>query len=197
MIFGSPEKGGSAAKGFVLQPPDLRGGSVAHLNGYQDKIRSLLANLGEGLRAQFQWTCDCDYRTELTRYFRETEKVAHPHLKRVREERFQRYWEMMHRRELRRERLVMFISTDIAGYAGLLKTPEGLRAYYGKLLGQLRGQFDELTGTLRSIFGADTAVQPMDDLAHFTYCSRFLNPSLAERFDVDFDAQFNPALTIQ
>jgi len=197
ILFGSPEKGGLAAKGFVLQPPDLRGGSIAHLNGYQDKIRTLLANLGEGMRAQFQWTCDCDYRTELTRYFRETEKVTHPHLKQVRMERFQRYWDRMHRRELRRERLVMFVSTAITGYSGVLKSPGGLRAYYEKLLAQLRGQFDELTGTLHSIFGADTAVLPMDDLAHFSYCARFLNPSLAERFDVDFAAQFNPALSFQ
>ena len=34
ILFGSLEKGGTAAKGYVLQPPDLRGGSVAHLNSY-------------------------------------------------------------------------------------------------------------------------------------------------------------------
>ena len=83
LIFGALEKGGVAAKGFFLQPPDLRGASVTALNGYQDKVRALLANLGEGMRAQFQWTCDSDYRQELTRYFRETEKVVHPHLKAV------------------------------------------------------------------------------------------------------------------
>ena len=52
ILFGSLEKGGVAAKGYVLQPPDLRGGSVAHLNGYQDKIRSLLASVSGGMRAQ-------------------------------------------------------------------------------------------------------------------------------------------------
>lgn len=197
MLFGALEKGGVATKGFVLQPPDLRGGSVAHLNGYQDKIRSLLANLGEGMRAQFQWTCNSDYRQELTRYFRETEKVTHPYIKRARQERFDRYWEKMHRRELRREQLVLFVSTQIAGYSANLKTRGGLEAYYEKLLGQLRAQFEELTGTLRTIFGADTTVTPMDDLENFTYCSKFLNPSLAERFDLDFASQFNPALTLQ
>jgi hypothetical protein len=197
MLFGAPEKGGTVAKGYVLQPPDLRGGSIAHLNGYQDKIRSLLANLGAGMRAQFQWTCNCDYRTELARYFRETEKVTHPHLKRARQERFDRYWQKMHRRELRREHLVLFVSTPIAGYSGNLSTRVGLETYYVKLLGQLRGQFDELTGTLRTIFGADTTVTPMDDLAHFVYVLKFLNPSLAERFDVDFAEAFNPALTLQ
>ena len=113
ILFGSLEKGGTAAKGYVLQPPDLRGGSVAHLNGYQDKIRSLLATVAGGMKAQLQWTCNCDYKKELTRYFRETERMTHPHLKRVRGERFQRYWDKMHRRELRREHLVLFVTTKI------------------------------------------------------------------------------------
>jgi hypothetical protein len=197
MLFGALEKGGTAAKGYVLQPPDLRGGSVAHLNNYQDKVRSLLGNLGEGMRAQLQWTCNSDYRQELTRYFRETEKVTHPHIKRARQERFDRYWERMHQHTLRREQLVLFVSTAITGYSGSLKMRAGLETYYEKLLGQLRGQFEELTGTLRTIFGADTTVTPMDDLGHFAYCAKFLNPSLAERFDVDSAAGFNPGLSIQ
>jgi hypothetical protein len=50
ILFGSLEKGGCAAKGYVLQPPDLRGGSVSNLNAYQDKIRSLLANVSVGMK---------------------------------------------------------------------------------------------------------------------------------------------------
>lgn len=197
MIFGTLEKGGIASKGFVLQPPDLRGGSIDHLNAYQDKIRSVLANLGEDMRAQFQWTCNSDYRQELTRYFRETDRITHPQIKRVRTARFDRYWERMHRRELRREQLVMFLSVKITPHVGHALTRDGLGAYYEKILAQLRGQFDELTGSLKTIFGSDTTVAPMDDLAHFAYTSRFLNPSLVDRFDVDAAAQFNPALSIQ
>ncbi|MFZ5495454.1 MAG: VirB4 family type IV secretion system protein [Verrucomicrobiota bacterium] len=197
MIFGPLDKGGLASKGYILQPPDLRGASIATLNAYQDKIRGLLASLGEGMKAQFQWTCDSDYRTELTRYFRETEGITHPHLKRVRRERFDRYWQRMHRRELRREKLVLFLTTAVTAPAGRPLTREGLAIGYAKVLAQLRGQFDELTDTLRTIFGADTTVTPMDDLAHFTYAAKFLNPSFAERFDLDFAAQFNPALSLQ
>lgn len=197
LLFGALEKGGTAAKGYVLQPPDLRGASVAALNGYQDKIRTLLANLGEGMRAQFQWTCSSDYRQELTRYFRETEKVADPHIKRVRMERFERYWAMMHRRELRREQLVVFISTSVSAPSAPLATTAAIATLYEKVLGQLRSQFDEIAGTLRTIFGSDTTVTPMGDLEHFTYCAKFLNPSFAERFDHDFAAQLNPELTIQ
>ena len=49
ILFGSLEKGGVCAKGFVLQPPDLRGGSVDNLNAYQDKIRGLLGHLSPGM----------------------------------------------------------------------------------------------------------------------------------------------------
>ncbi|MEO6994874.1 MAG: hypothetical protein ABI273_14800 [Lacunisphaera sp.] len=197
ILFGALEKGGVAAKGYVVQPPDLRGGSVSHLNAYQDKIRAFLAHLAPGMRAQFQWTSNCDYKKELTRYFRETERLTHPHIKRVRTERFERYWDRMHRRDLRRENLVLFITTDITRYSGSLKTRVGIQQYYGQLLGQLRGQFEELTNTLRTIFGSDTAIAPMTDPEHFAYCKKFLNPSLADRFDMDFEAQFNPSLSLQ
>jgi hypothetical protein len=197
MIFGALDQGGWASKGYVLQPPDLRGGSVAQLNAYQEKIRTLLANLSEGMRVQFQWTCNCDYRTELTRYFRETEKVTQPHLRRVRMARWERHWEKMHRRELRREQLVLFLSVKIDASSAKAVTREGLHNYYEKVLAQLRGQFAEMTDTLCTLLGSDTPVTPMDDLAHFAYCQKFLNPSLADRFDLDPTAQFNSALSIQ
>ncbi len=197
IVFGALEKGGSAARGYVLQPPDLRGGSVSQLNAYQDKIRAFLSHLGPGMRAQFQWTCNCDYKKELTRYFRETERTAHPHVRRVRTERFERYWERMHNRDLRREHLVLFVSTDVARSSGPLPTREALQRYFQKILGQLRAQFDELTNTLRTVFGSDTSVTPMTDAEHFAYCKKFLNPSLADRFDLDLAEQFNPALSLQ
>ncbi|MBL9207346.1 MAG: hypothetical protein JNN01_19860 [Opitutaceae bacterium] len=197
MIFGPLEKGGIAAKGYFIQPPDLRGASISTLNAYQDKIRNLLANLSEGMKAQLQWTCDSDYRQELTRYFRKLEKIANAYLKAVCRERFDRYWQRMHRRELRREQLVLYVTAPIAPQSGKSLTRDRLAAYYDKVLAQLVGQFAELTDTLRTIFGADTPVTPMDDLAHFTYCAKFLNPSFAERFDLDFTAQFNPTLSVQ
>ena len=197
MIFGPLEKGGFASKGFVLQPPDLRGASVAHLNAYQDKVRALLAQLNEGMRAQFQWLGNSDYVAELTAFGRAAEKVAHPRIKRALLRRWEFLWKKMHARELRREHLVLFLSVPIAALPVHALTREGLSLYYVKILAQLRAQFEEITGTLRTIFGADTTVTPMDDLAHFTYCAKFLNPSFAERFDLDFAAQFNPALSIQ
>ncbi|RRJ96025.1 hypothetical protein Ga0100231_018930 [Opitutaceae bacterium TAV4] len=197
LLFGSLEKGGVASKGYILQPPDLRGASVDNLNAYQDKIRSLLALLGDGMRAQLQWLVDSDYLPELTRYHRETETLTNRHIQNTRRAVLNRFWTKMQKRELRREKLVLFLSTDITGYSGNLKTKSGLAAHYEKILAELCTRFDEITTTLRTLFGTDTTVTPMEDREHFNYYLKFLNPSLADRFDVDHETQFNPALTIQ
>ena len=53
ILFGSPERGACAARGFWIEPPDLRGASYARLNEFQDKLRPVLdgvvKELGVGL----------------------------------------------------------------------------------------------------------------------------------------------------
>src|SRR6266498_775937 len=88
MVYGPLSKGGLAVKGFVLGPPHQRGASAAQLNAYQDKIRNLLALLGTDLWAQFQWSCDGDYRPELTAAYREIIAIVDPEIRRFR----LRYW---------------------------------------------------------------------------------------------------------
>ncbi|MGH8017557.1 MAG: hypothetical protein ACREIA_04595 [Opitutaceae bacterium] len=197
ILFGALEEGSRVAKGYVLRMHDQRGASVAQLNAYQDKVRSALALFNDGMSGQLQWSCSSDYGADIMTFDRETDGIAHPHVKRVRRRMARRAWERMSRRELRREDVVLFISTKVASPVGKFKASSKSEIYYKAMLGQLRSQFDEWTGTLQAIFGADTTVTPLSHLAHFTYFSKFLNPSLAERFDADFSAQFNPALTIQ
>ncbi len=197
VIYGPLEKGGLVSKGFILQPVDRRGASVAQLNGFQDKIRNLLALLGPDLQAQFQWSCDGDYRAELTAAFRQIEKIAEPKVREIRRRYWQALWQKLQRRELRREQLVLFLTVRLSAQSGSLSSRVALSAHYDKLLAQLRTQFRELHETLETIFGSDTTVTAMDDTAHFAYFAKFLNPSLSERFDLNFSAQFNPALSIQ
>lgn len=61
LVFGSPERGGVVAKGFRLEPPDLRGASFEQLNAFQDRVRALLALVSPGRRLQIQWWPDSDY----------------------------------------------------------------------------------------------------------------------------------------
>ncbi len=100
MLYGSMERGAIAVKGWWFEPADLRGASFARLNALQDQLRALLALATPGRRLQYQWSCDADYRTELLRYHADTERVREPAVRRVRNERFTRYWTRMQAREL-------------------------------------------------------------------------------------------------
>ncbi len=197
ILYGNLESGGLASKGFVLEPPDLHNASVALLNEFQDKIRTFLATIGPNQRAQLQWTCNSDYKKELVHYREETAKGNHDYIKRVRNERFSRYWQRMVHRTLRREKLVLFISQDVESYSGSLKTRAALLDYYEKALKQLKNDFAEIGATLTTIFGNGTTVEPMTDLEHFSYYNLFLNPTLADRLELDFGKLYHPDLTIQ
>jgi hypothetical protein len=197
LIFGSPELGGVVAKGFWLEPPDLRGASFERLNAFQDQVRALLSLVGPGRRLQFQWSCDADYRAELLRYHEQTQQVGEPVIRAARNGRFTRYWHRMLGRDLRRERLALFLSIEITAYAGNLRTRGGLAGHYDALFRELAGQFEEFAGTLRSVFGPETTVRPMDDAAHCACLQKFLSPGRAARDPGDPAVQFDPALTIQ
>ncbi|MBP6505963.1 MAG: hypothetical protein KA257_00230 [Opitutaceae bacterium] len=197
MLFGSPERGGVAAKGFRLEPPDLRGASITRLNAFQDQVRALLALVGPGRRVQFQWSCDSDYRDELLRYHEHTQTASNPEVRRVRNERFTRYWQRMAARQLRRERLTLFLSIEITTYAGNLRLRDGLEGHYEILFRELAAQFEEFATTLRSVFGSETAVTPLDAAGHCACLRRFLNPGLAAQTQHDRADQFDPSMSVQ
>ncbi|HRG54653.1 MAG TPA: hypothetical protein PLG56_01325 [Lacunisphaera sp.] len=197
ILFGSPERGGVAAKGFRLEPPDLRGAAAARLNGFQDQVRALLAMVGPGRRLQFQWSCDPDYRAELLRYHERTQSVEHPEIRRVRNERFTRYWERMLARQLRREHLLVFLSIEVSGYTGNLGTRTGFVSQYDALGRELAAQFEEFAGIMRGVFGNETTVTPLDDAGHYLCLHRFLNPGAASRLPEEPAAGFDPALSLQ
>lgn len=196
LLYGSPERGGIVSKGFRLEPPDQRGAGIEQLNALQDRLCSVLALTGPGRRLQFQWSCDSNYRPELERYHAASQGVENLAIRTVRNERVARYAERMRRRTLRRERLAVFLSIEIESYSGNLRGHAGLETHYDALLQGLAAQFEEFASTLRSLLGPDTPVRPMDDLDHFDFLHRFLNPSLDQRPDLDSKALFDPELSI-
>lgn len=197
ILYGGLERGAIASKGFLLTPPDLRGGSDEQRNAFQDRIVSLLGLIQPGQRLQVQWSCHSDYRRDLTRYREATPENAPASIRAVRKERGDRHWRKMQDRELRRELLALFLSVPVTDYAGNLADRDGLKAHYSHLLRQLQARFADFAQQLTATFGSSTTVQPMDDLAHFAFVQRFLNPSLAGRNDYEPAAQFDPLRTIQ
>ncbi len=198
IVFNHLRRGGFVARGFVLQAPDLTNSPIADLNDFQDQICLLLASLQENQRLQIQYFCDSDYKEELLRYQRETEKMTNLWTKRSRNERFTRYWDAMFKRELRRQRAVVYIARPLENIPRLVQTGKGRREYYLALLEQLQTEYEHTHRLLLEIFAnTGTRIVPMTDLDHFRHYLRFLNPSLDDLFDYDFAAVFEPELSIQ
>ncbi len=198
LIFGSLETGCTVSKGFIVETPDLRGGSVSIKNEFKRKIRHLINSLGPNESMQVQWTCNNDYRQALSRYYQDT--LSHcedSYIKAIRNERFTRYWSRMLERKLRREHLVVFISCQMEKYSGNLKTKPGLRKFYESQLDSLRIHYVEREHQMRSVMGSGTAIAAMDDLDHYTYFKKFLNPSLSGSFDYDYKQSFDERYSIQ
>jgi hypothetical protein len=197
IIFNGLSSGGYVSKGFIFQPPDLANVQVADLNSFQDQIGLLLASLGDHQRLQVQFFCDSDYRKELLRYQQETERMENTWTRRSRNERFSRYWHLMESRQLKRQRLILYVSRKIENSPKGLRSEAALTKYYDVLLEQLQAEFAQVHELLLRIFsGQGARILPMSDADHYLHYKTFLNPSLAERFDYDPLDAFAPELTI-
>jgi hypothetical protein len=198
IVFGGLRAGDSVAKGFIFEPPDLANAAISDLNTFQNQLTVLLASLGDHQRLQVQWFCDSDYRHELLAYHDETQKADNVWTRRVRNERFTRYWEAMANRKLRRQRLVLWISRRIDVSPPPASTSSSLARHYDHLLDQLEQEFVQVREMLGGIFaGQGARLIAMTDAEHYRHYARFLNPSFADRFDYDPLETFDPQRSIQ
>jgi type IV secretion system protein TrbE len=198
ILFNQLRRGGYVAKGFAFEAPDLTNSPIADLNDFQDKLSRLLQSLHENQRLQIQYFSDSDYKAELLRYQQETERFDNVWTKRSRNERFARYWQAMVERKLRRQRVVIYINRPLENVPRTFTGNTALREYYLTLLDQLQMEFGQVHQSLVRIFGGTGArVLAMNDTDHFKHYKTFLNPSLADRFDFDAAADFQPELSIQ
>src|SRR5437667_5617985 len=162
MVFNHLRRGGYVSKGFIFEAPDLTNSQTADLNDFQDQLCLLLASLHEHQRLQVQYFCDSDYKKELIRYQQETERMSNVWTKRMRNERFARYWQAMMDRTLRRQRVVLYVSRVLDNVPKTFATDKALREYYGALLEQLQSEYDHAHRLLLEIFANSGArVTPM------------------------------------
>jgi hypothetical protein len=198
LIFNGLNAGGFASKGFIFQPPDFNNAQISELNEFQDQLSILLASLSDNQRLQVQWFCDSDYQRELLRYNNETKRATNTWTRRCRNERFARYWTAMTNRQLRRQRLVLYISRRIEASPTFFASRANLTKRYNHLLDQLQEEFAQVHETLTGIFsGQGARILPMTDADHYRHYESFLNPSLAERFNYEPLDTFEPSLSIQ
>jgi hypothetical protein len=198
LIFNGLDAGGFASKGFIFEPPDFNNAQIGELNEFQDQLSVLLASLSDNQRLQVQWYCDSDYQRELLRYNDETKRATNVWTRRARNERFARYWQAMTNRQLRRQRLILYVSRSIETSPSFSASRGSLTKHYEHLLDQLEQEFAQVHETITGIFsGQGARIIPMTDADHYRHFTAFLNPSLAERFNYDAVETFDPSLSIQ
>ena len=141
IVYRGLQKGGYVGRGFRIHPPDGENADVGWLNRLEDEMRVLLASLKDTARMQFHWSVDSDYQRELLAYYAKTkEQASNEWSKLQRNERFTRYWRLMEQRQLRRERLNIYITSKVD--AGALPKDGGKRKIYDFVLGTIGRELD-------------------------------------------------------
>ena len=192
IVYGGIQKGGYVGRGFRIHPPDGENADVRWLNHLEDEMRVLLASLKDTARMQFHWAVDSDYQRELLAYYEKTKQLApNEWSKSQRNERFTRYWKLMENRQLRRERLHVYVTSKID--SGALPKDGGKRKQYDYVLdtsGRELAQYGEL---LEQIFGGlGGSVKRLTELDHFEEFYRYFNASSADSPDIDFETLYDP-----
>lgn len=199
IVWNDLDKRGFVTKGFVLDMPDLRHASEHALDGFYESVRQFLHTLDESTRAQIRWSVDSDYRDELTAYKAVTDERCDPESWAAisRNERFNRFWAAMQNGQLRREKLVLFLSKRIA-----VNPPPGagrkvLDEHYGRILAQYGEGFEQHGRVISSLLephGCRVTSMTTADL--FRYYATFFNPSYLRRDNYDPIGQFREEETI-
>ncbi|OGV39505.1 MAG: hypothetical protein A2X48_12780 [Lentisphaerae bacterium GWF2_49_21] len=199
IIFNELDDRGWAAKGYVMEIPDFRNASNSVKNELHNRLMLFLSMIRKPVNVQFQWSVDSDYRHELMLYDAMTEKFAeNSWTYSTRKERFTRYWNKMLNRQLRREKLKIYLSTPIEAKVCLNMPENELERHYGNILETLSVFFTNQSNLLYSILGSsDVKVVPMGDNEHYLHYTEFLNPDHRLRLGYDPLTSFDRTLGIQ
>ena len=199
LIWNELDRRGSVSKGFALDVPDLRHASERALDSFYSSIRQFLHTLDESTRAQIRWSVDSDYRDELLAYHAVTEEKGEPDSWPTisRHERFNRYWHAMQSGQLRREKLVIFLSRHITVNPPVNASGKALGEHYRRILHQYNEGFAQHSRVMASLLephGCRVTPMSTDDL--FRYYATFFNPSYLKRDNYDPIGQFRAEETI-
>ncbi len=196
IVYRGLQKGGYVGKGFRVHPPDCENAEVSWLNKLEDDLRILLSSLKESARMQVHWSVDSDYRRELLNYYSKTKELAtNAWSKEQRNERFTRYWDLMEKRQLRRERLHWYVTTKIDTTG--VSLGKGQRAAYDYTLDASARELRQYEELLHQVFGSlGGSVEPFDEAAHFRAFYHYFNPSASDQSKLDYDLLFEPKQSI-
>jgi len=192
IVWGGLRGGGWVTKGFELRVPDFSHAAPETLNSVQDAQRILLRGLNRHERIQFHLRCDGNYEREFSIYAEETKRVAHPWVRRVREQRLERYVAQWRQGTLRRLRFFVFrarrVDFPIRGWSR-----SRIQNELSSALEQLVTEFAEWGRGVSELFRPfGIELCPLSDADHYRLFAHTFNPSLEFRSGFDPLTWFDP-----
>ena len=167
IIWKDLAKGGYATKGFIIEPQDLRNSKVEYINRFGQQLSKMLTSIRPPFRVQIKWGVNSDYSDMLGHYIKDSQEasaLSSDWSSSNRGEIANRYVERMENGELRRERLLIFISTPIkTTYSATdMKDPERGSIIQKSLLRMLHSTFRIESDKLKYMFGSSFLVSGGD-----------------------------------
>jgi type IV secretion system protein TrbE len=191
----------AVSRGFIVEPPELTILDDDIKLDMTDRLRVLLATLGEEYQLQVKYLVCSDYAEVLEQYRRETEAIRDKWRYRwqiwSRTERYFRYKEAMEQGRLRREVLMLFFSRVIDTRPPFTLSEKALQEHFIRLARREKIAFDEVNGASLEMIFPDCRVRAMTDEDHFKVYYRFLNPNVGATIPAETLAGFNRESSIQ
>jgi hypothetical protein len=191
----------AVSRGFTIIPGERDSLDDDAQHDLIDRLRVLLAVLGNEYTLQCRYLVCSDYSDVLNRYDRDTESITDKYRHRWqiwnRKERHARYTEAMHSGKLRREILTIFFSRVIDSQPRFSVSESALEEHFERLAARESLAFEQIQGdALQSIFH-DCLVHSMTDREHYLYYYRFLNPNVGASVPKSVFEAYDPSLSIQ
>jgi hypothetical protein len=191
----------AVSRGFIVDPGEMDSMDEEAKSDLSDRLRYLLAALGEECTLQCRYMVCSDYSEVLERYKSATEEIVDKRKHRWqvwnRTERHARYLEAMREGKLRREILLLFFTRVVDSEPRFSVSEDSLEEHFQRLANRESLGFSEVQGDLLQTLFADCRITVMTDKEHYLHYYRFLNPSCGASIPENVFEWYDPALSIQ
>jgi type IV secretion system protein TrbE len=191
----------AVSRGFIIEPAELDSMDDEAKSDLSDRLRYLLAALGEEYTLQCRYMVCSDYAEVLDKYKSATESIKDKYKYRWqiwnRTERHARYVEAMREGKLRREILALFFTRVIDSAPSFSVSEDSLEEHFQRLAARESLGFAEVQGDVLQTLFPDARVTVMTDREHYLYYYRFLNPSCGVSIPDNVFEWYDPVRSIQ
>ena len=191
----------AVSRGFIVEAGEMHSMDDQAKSDLSDRLRYLLAALGEEYTLQCRLLVCSDYSEVLDKYKSATESIADKRKHRWqiwnRTERHARYVEAMREGKLRREILVLFFTRIIDSSPRFSVSEESLEEHFQRLATRESLGFSEVQGDVLQTLFPDCRIQVMTDREHYLHYYRFLNPNCGASIPENVFEWYDPSRSIQ